>query len=50
MDGLFLAAVFVVGVLCAVAITVVGCLKPESSDTHQALDASESHALEALTH
>jgi len=45
MDGLFLATVFAIGILCAVAITVVACLKPETSDTHRALDASESHAL-----
>jgi hypothetical protein len=50
MDGLFLVAVFVIGILCAVAITAVACLKPESSDTLQALEANESHSLEALTH
>jgi len=50
MDGLFLAAIFVVGILCAVAITVVGCLKPDGSDTHQAVDTSDSHTLDALTH
>jgi hypothetical protein len=47
---LFLAAVFVAGILCAVAITAVACMNPEGSDAHQALDACESHSLEALTH
>ena len=48
MGTLFLAVVFVIGMLCAVAILAVACMNPEGSDAHQA--ARESHPLEALTH
>ena len=50
MDSLFLIVAFAIGIVCAVAITAVACIRPKTSGAYQAADVHESHALEAPTH